>query len=272
MALKYLDKNNISEEDNQIAINVRNHIRQGNRVIGVPGEGLRQTLIELEHKRDEQKKISDIAWEMSDPELEQQIALTKAGIEGEKQLCEYLERILKLDDKLQGVVAFASLSYEPERYKDLGYTPDTDTLLVYGHNILIIDAKNLKLKPNQEIILVGNSLVDPEKGKELLTVNPSVQVWEKIMANKNIPIDSIDGYVCIVNKTPVNIDRDDEWYASHIKPIHISELLEVLEDWIASCPGETMYLDMLTEVAKAQIKEDRNLSFDPDAIKRKYGV
>ena len=76
----------------------------------------------------------------------------------------------------------------------------------------------------------------------------------KDMAKKNIPIDSIDGYVCIVNKTPVNIERDDEWYASHIKPIHISELLEVLEDWVASCSGETMYLDMLTEVAKAQIK------------------
>ena len=85
-------------------------------------------------------------------------------------------------------------------------------------------------------------------------------------------MDSIDGYVCIVNETPVNIARDEEWYASNIKPIHICELREILEEWVSNKDGETLYLDMLTEIAKAQIREEKNLSFDADKIKRMYGI
>ena len=264
-----LDKND--KERYQLAINVRNYLVEGNRVIGDPGEGLRQTLIGLEKERDNQD-VSILDWGMKNPELEAQISMTKAGIEGEVKLCEYLQTLLKHDDKLNGIVAFASLSHEPEKYAELGYTPDTDTLLVYGRNLLIIDAKNLKLKANQQIILVGNTLVDPDKGKEILTVNPSTQVWEKIMADRGIPIDSIDGYVCIVNETPVEIIRDEEWYASNIKPIHICELRDVLEGWVANKEGNTLYLNMLTEIATAQIKKEKDLSFDVNEIKRKYGI
>jgi hypothetical protein len=271
--LTKLNKDNILPEDHDLAINVRNYIRSGDRVIGTPGEGLRQTLVELEHKRDAQKNVSILDWSMKDPELETQIALTKAGLEGEIKLCEYLQTLLKNDDKLQGIVAFASLSSEPEKFEQLGYTPDTDTLLVYGRNLLVIDAKNLKLKPNQEVILVGNVLMDPDKGKELLTVHASTPIWENIMSKRGLPIDSIDGYVCIVNDTPIDICRDDEWYASTTKPIHISELRVILEEWVESHSDcDTMYLDTLVEVAKTQIKEEKNISFDVNAIKRMYGI
>lgn len=266
-----LNQDGIRDEDKNQAINVRNYLLSGNRVIGVPGEGLRHTLKELEKQRDNQE-VSVLDWNMKNVDLETQISMTKAGIEGEMKLCEYLQTLLKYDDKLKGIVAFASLSYDTGKSADLGYIPDTDTLLVYGHNLLVIDAKNLKLKPNQEIILVGNSLVDPDKGKELLTVNPSTHIWEKVMADRGIPLESINGYVCIVNETPVNITRDDEWYASNIKPIHICELREILEEWVSNKDGETLYLDMLTEIAKAQIREEKNLSFDADKIKRMYGI
>lgn len=269
-----LNCDNIRDEDKNRAINVKNYILSGNRVIGDPGEGLRHTLAELE-KRKENQEVSIIDWNMKDVELETQISMTKAGIEGEVKLCEYLQTLLKYDDKLKGIVAFASLSYDTGKAADLGYIPDTDTLLVYGRHILIIDAKNLKLKPNQEIILVGNSLVDPDKGKELLTVNPSTHIWEKVMADRGIPLESIDGYVCIVNETPVNITRDEEWYASNIKPIHICELREILEDWVSNKDGEVMYLDTLTEIAKAQIKKEKNMNITEDEwdkIKRMYGI
>ena len=39
-----LNQDGIQQEDKQLAINVRNYLVAGNRVIGDPGEGLRQTL------------------------------------------------------------------------------------------------------------------------------------------------------------------------------------------------------------------------------------
>ncbi len=47
---------------------------------------------------------------------------------------------------------------------------------------------------------------------------------------------------------------------------------EILEEWVSNKDGETLYLDMLTEIAKAQIREEKNLSFDADKIKRMYGI
>ena len=38
----------IKPEDKNLAINVMNYLKSGNRVIGDPGEGLRQTLAKLE--------------------------------------------------------------------------------------------------------------------------------------------------------------------------------------------------------------------------------
>ena len=108
-----LNQDGIRPEDKQLAINVRNYLVAGNRVIGDPGEGLRQTLAQLEEQRDS-REFGKTDWEMKDPELEAQISKTKAGIKGEEELCEYLTRLVKYDDKLDGLVAFASLAYKFE--------------------------------------------------------------------------------------------------------------------------------------------------------------
>lgn len=265
-----LNQDGIKPEDKQLAVNVRNYLVAGNRVIGDPGEGLRQTLSELEHKKDDQV-FSKTDWVVKDAELEGQIAATKAGIIGEEKLCEYLSTLIKYDDKLNGLVAFASLAYDFGEENDKDYIPDTDTLLVYGNHILIVDAKNLKTKPNQVLMLAEGAVIDADKGKELITVNPSTHIWEKVMANAGIPLESIDGYVCIVNDTQIEIIRDDEWYNSNTKLIHISELKSILEEWVEG-KDNTLHLNMLTEIAKAQIKKEKNISFDVDSIKRKFGV
>lgn len=265
-----LNQDGINPEDKQLAINVRNYLVAGNRVIGDPGEGLRQTLAELERQRDS-REFGKADWEMKDPELESQISKTKAGIKGEEELCEYLTRLVKYDDKLNGLVAFASLSYDLGKQENLGYIPDTDTLLVFGNHLLVVDAKNLKIKQGQALMLLDGVVVDAEKGKEILEVHPSTHIWEKVMANAGIPLESIDGYVCIVNDTPVEIVRTDEWYESHTKLIHISELRGILEEW-AENKNNTLSLKMLTEIAKAQIKKEKDISFDVDSIKRKFGV
>lgn len=264
-----LNQSGIKPEDKQLAINVRNYLIGGNRVIGDPGEGLRQTLATLENERDN-KNFGLTDWIVKDSELEQQIAMTKAGIIGEEKLCEYLSTLIKYDDKLEGLVAFASLAYDFGEENDKDYIPDTDTLLVYGNHLLVVDAKNLKTKQNHPIMLMDGAVVD-EKGKELITVHPSTHIWQRVMENAGIPLESIDGYVCVVNDTDTEIIRNDEWYECHTKLIHISELKSILEEWVEN-KSNTLQLNMLTEIAKAQIKKQKNISFDIDSIKRKFGV
>lgn len=264
-----LNQDGIRPEDKQLAIKVRNYLIAGSRVIGDPGEGLRQTLAKLEEQKNS-KVYTAIDWRVKDAELESQISKTKAGIDGEEKLCEYLASLIKYDDKLDGLIAFASLSYELEN-NDKDYIPDTDTLLVYGNHLLVVDAKNLKTKPGQSLMLLDGVVVDAEKGKEILEVHPSTHIWTKVMQNAGIPIESIDGYVCIVNDNEVEIVRTDEWYESHTKLIHIAELRPVLEEWVEG-KDNTASLKLLTEIAKAQIKKEKNISFDVDSIKRKFNI
>ena len=264
-----LVQDGIRPEDKSLAINVRNYLVAGNRVIGDPGEGLKQTLVKLEQQRDN-KDIGKTDWLMKDSALEEQIFKTTAGIKGEEQLCEFLARLIKYDDKLNGLIAFASLSYQQGEDNPLDYIPDTDTLLVYGKHLLVVDAKNIKTKPGKPLMLMDGLVVD-DKGKEVLEVHPSTHIWVKAMNNAGIEIESIDGYVCIVNDTETEIIRTDEWYTSHTKLIHISELRGILEEWVEG-KDNTLYLNMLTEIAKAQIKKEKHLSMDIDAIKRKFGI
>ena len=98
------------------------------------------------------------------------------------------------------------------------------------------------------------------QGKEIIEVHPSTHIWEKVMAQAGIPLDSIDGYVCIVNDQEVEIIRDEYWYECHTKLIHIAELKDILEEWVEGKDNK-LSLKMLTEIAKAQIKKEKNLSF-----------
>ena len=265
-----LNQDGIEPEDRELAINVRNYLLAGNRVIGDPGEGLRQTLATLEERRNSQNfSITD--WVVKDSHLETQIQLTKAGIEGEIKLCDYLATLIKYDDKLDGLVVFASLAYNFGEENDKDYIPDTDTLLVYGNHILVVDAKNIKTKPEQLIAIMGPMLVDADNLKELIEVHPSTHIWKRVMDEHKIPLGSIDGYVCIVNDTQIEIIRDDAWYSCQTKPIHVSELKGVLEKWVSG-KDNTLSLKMLTEIAKAQIKKEKDISFNVNDIKRQFGI
>lgn len=263
-----LNQDGIAQEDKQLAVNLRNYLINGNRVIGDPGEGLKQTLKSLEKRMDD-SGTGVMDWGIDNVELIAQIAKTKAGIKGEEDLCEYLATLIKYDDKLDGLIAFASLSYEQDDNM-LDYIPDTDTLLVYGNNLLVIDAKNLKTKAGKTLILVENTIMDEDE-KEILKVHPSTHIWKDALSSKNIPVESIDGYVCIVNNTYTPIERDETWYYSHTKPIHISELKNELERWVQN-KDNTANLKLLVEIAKAQIKKEKKISFDVDKIKRQFGI
>ena len=77
--------------------------------------------------------------------------------------------------------------------------------------------------------------------------------------------------VCIVGKTPITIVRDEMWEHSTTKPIHIVELRSVLHEWVSG-KDNTLRLDILTEVAKAQIKEEKTLGLNLDAMKKELGI
>lgn len=267
-----LNKDNIKQEDISLAISVRNYLRNGLVVIGNPGLGLKKTLAHLE------EQLSSIVysptdWKMNNEDLELQIALTKAGIDGEKDLCEYLAKLLKYDDKLDGIVAFASLSYEDSSndFEQHDYIPDTDVLLVYGRNILIIDAKNLKTKSNRIYRLEDGCILD-DKDKLILEVKSSIPIWRRVFSNANIDIDSISSYVCIVNKTTTNIEEPYEEGFSNNTLIHISNLKDVLHSWIDAISDNTVYLSILTEIAKSQIREEKHTEINFDNMKKLLGV
>lgn len=263
-----LNCDNIKEEDKSLAISVRNYLASGNRVIGQPGESLKQTLVQLEKELENKEyKITD--WQLTDAHLIAKIAMTKAGIKGEEGLCDYLSTLLKYEDKLEGLVAFASLCYKPEENtKD--YVPDTDTLLVYGKNVLVVDAKNLKTRQGHPLMLKDGNIVD-DKEKPIIHVNSSIHIWKNIFYSAGIQINSIEGYVCIVNDTPTEIIRNNEWEICHNKLIHISELHDILINWIQNKDNK-LYLDMLTQIAKTQVKKEKKIDLDIDSIKRQFGV
>ena len=254
----------VTPEDKALAVGVRNHLRAGRRVIGNPGIGLKKTLKKLEEKL-EQKTTSKTDWELKQPELIAQIAMTKAGIEGEERLCEYLSNLVKYENDLSDIVCFASLSFDDGR-ENKDYIPDTDTILVYGKNILIIDAKNLKIK-STEVYHLSNGVVSDHKEKPLIEVHSSVPIWEKVFNNAGIEIESIKGYVCVVGDIPMQIEDGDD----DLTLIHIAQLKNILKEWVKDKSSDTE-LKLLTEIAKAQIREEKKLSFDVEKIKKQLGV
>ena len=261
---------NSKPEDKILAIDIRNHLVNGQFVIGNPALGLKKTLHKLETELEHTQDISAVDWQMSNGELIQKIAMTTAGIEGEEKLCDYLSRLVKYDDDLFGLVAFASLSYE-QKFENLDYIPDTDVLLVYGKHVLILDAKNLKTSPYKEYRLEESCTVD-DKDKLVLELHPSTHIWRNAFDVAGIEVESIDGYVCIINKTPTNIIRNEEWYNCDTKLIHANELRGILHEWTKN-KDNTLYLNLLVEIAKAQIREDKSdMNFDPSAIKRRLGL
>jgi len=262
-----IDKNNIPPKDTEQATRVLNHLRQGQFVIGNPGLGLRKTLKTLEAKFDE-SNTAELDWHIDNAQLIAQIAATRAGITGEENLCEYLAKLIKYDKNLRGIVAFASLSYEQDN-NNLDYIPDTDTLLVLGKNLLVIDAKNLKTKAGKPLML-DNGFVLDEKGKPLIHVNSSTNIWKKIMSAANIEIDNISEFVCIVNNTDTPIiETEDE----EMKLIHIAQLHQKLVEWATQHKTETIYLNILTEISKAQIYEDKSdCDLDIANIRKQFGV
>ena len=264
-----INKDNISEQDHEYALQILNTLRNGGRVIGNPGHGLEITLKNLEEKRDS-KQLSKFEWGIKDAELEENIAKLKAGIEGEKNLSDFLSQLLKYNDDLDGIIAFASLSQEQEN-NDLDYIPDSDFLIVRNDNFLIIDAKNVSTNPNVPIHLVGNDiLTDSDKPKTVLEgVHSSVKVWQNYFDKMGIKYNSIKNIVCIVNKKGAYITPPE---ATDMELIHIVDLNKYLTYWYEFDSGnDYVRLYDLVQLAKCQIRKEKS-ELNLTNMRRLFGV
>lgn len=266
------DVENIADEDKIIALQVLNRLKVGDRVFGNVAEGLKETLSNLEKDLDNiEKNKNELDYLDNDGEIKSQIRMIKAGIKGEEALGEYFEKVVKLDDKLQDLVIFASLS-DPDQNaigEENGYIADSDFVAVYGNYILILDAKNITTSPELPIYLDGNDLVTVG-GQPILELHPSTHIWKNIFQKNRTPYVSIHGCVVIVNKKGALVWKNPEWYRSEVKPIHISDLVPFLHEWIKDKDPETN-LSILTTLAKMQIKKEESI-LDLSASRRRFGI
>lgn len=266
----HIIKDFIEDEDKLTALLVMNRLKSGDRVFGNPGEGLKQTLKNLEEEYDKKEKNKNaLDFLPNDEEYKSQCNKLKAGINGEETLAEYFEKIIKHDKELQDIILFASLSDPEQSDENQGYISDSDFVAIYGNNILILDAKNINTNPELPIYLDGNDLVTVG-GVSLLELHPSIYVWKRIFQKNNITYTSIHGCTVIVNKKGACVWKNQDWHKSDVKPIHISELVDFLHDWVKDKSPDTN-LSMLTILSKMQIKKEKsnlNLSY----TRKRFGI
>lgn len=262
-------KENIALEDKSYAVDILNKLRAGDRTFGAPAEGLKIQLKELEKNKPKENSFNDINYNLDDSDYAGQVAKLKAGIKGEEELSQYFEKVIRLDKELSDIIVFASLG-DVESDKD--YIPDTDFLCVYGSNILTIDAKNIKTKPDIPLFVSGNGIYSALNHDEpILEVNPSVPVWKKILSQEyHGNIESIHGCVCVINKTGTMVMQDEDWWRSEIKPIHISGLVDYLHTWIEG-KVPSVDLNLLVTIMKKQIYKPKS-DMDLTMGKRIFGV
>ena len=261
----------VDEANKLSALDVMNRLKEGDRVFGNPAEGLKKTMKKLEDELDKQEKEKDaLDYLDKSGDLRSNISMLKSGITGEEELAEFLEIAIKEDEKLQDCIVFASLSDPNQNSGGDEYISDSDFIFIYGQDILIVDAKNIRTTPQIPIYLAGNSLVSANGAVLLEEINPSVKVWEKIFKKNHAKYNSIHGCTVIVNKQGALIWRNQEWYDSEIKPVHISELVDFLHEWIEGKSNKTS-LNTLAVISNMQIKED-TANMDFSYAKRMFNI
>lgn len=215
------------------------------------------------------KKKDTLDFLDNDDEFRVNYAKLKAGINGEEMLAEYFEKIIKHDLELQDVILFASLSDPEQDNGDGEYISDSDFIAVYGNHILILDSKNILTNPEIPIYLQGNDLCTVG-GNAILELHPSTHIWQRVFQNYNVPYESIHGCVVIVNKRGACIWKNKDWHQSEVKPLHVSELVNFLHEWIKD-KEPTTNLSLLTALVKMQVKKEQSNLNLRDNMKR-FGI
>lgn len=263
-------KGNVTRSQKEEALKLMNSLKAGNRVFGNPAEGLKKTLKGLEQRlADMESNRGKLDYLANDGEILTDIRLVKAGIKGEEGLAEWLERIVKYDPVLQDLIVFASLSDPEQNSGGDEYISDSDFLAVYGRHVLILDAKNIRTSPDVPIYLDGDQLVTVG-GQPLLDLHPSVHVWNRLFDREGVYTLSVHGCVVIVNDSGAVVWKNQQWHRSEVKPVHISELVDFLHQWVEGKDPE-VDLSMLVSIANMQIRTE-GTDLDLRGAAKRFGV
>lgn len=260
-------KSTVMEEDKKYASTILTQLRIGDRVFGNPARGLKITLKKLEEEK-KSLELNKGKLEVLDNtgDINSDIRKLKAGIKGEEDLAKYFEKVVKYDKDLQDIIVFASLS-DPEHNEDSeekGYIPDSDFIVIYGRDVLVVDAKNIVTSPEIPVYMQGNNLMSLSSPEPILELHPSIYLWKEIFNKYGVEFNSIHGLTVVVNKSGMLIWKNDVWKSSEVKPIHISELVEFLHNWISDKESITD-LNMLVTISKMQIRKEKS-KFNKDYI------
>jgi hypothetical protein len=176
-----------------------------------------------------------------------------------------------MDHVLSDLIVFASLSDPEQNSGGEKYISDSDFLLMYGGHVLILDAKNIRTAPDIPLFLKGNDL-KAAGGATLLELHSSVPIWRNILINHHAPYQSIHGCVVIVNNNKTqSIWKNQEWKMSDVKPIHITELVKFLHEWVDGKEPE-VDLALTVAVARMQIRKDKGNSDIKAAMGRIFKI
>ena len=264
------DVDRLQSTDKQLAVQIMNKLKAGYRVFGNPAEGLKYTLKNLEAQLASMESgMGKLDFMLNDAEIRDSMSKIKAGIVGEETLAEYFERIVKYDETLEDIIFFASLSDPEQNSGGDDYISDSDFVAIYGRNVLILDAKNIRTNPEVPIYLDGNTLVSVG-GKPILELHPSTFVWQRVFQQAGCEVESIKGCVVIVNQSGAAIWKNKDWHASNVQPVHISELVGYLTSWVDGKDSSTD-LSTVTALSKMQIRKEKT-SLDLTNVRRRFKI
>lgn len=277
-----IDKSNIRSEDSKLAIQMLNKLRSGQRVFGNPGEFSNYSLKKLSDQNTKSSNSLDDAfnklkWQNDDEELKKNIAKAKAQKKREIELSEYIEKIIKNDKSLDGIISFASLLFNDKEFienqeddKFIYYIP---FVLIYGKSCLIIQVVSMMTNTkNPMFVTYAKNELDENipfnwdicssfgSTKEKLT-DPKYSV-EKFCNEYGAEFNNVDGLAMFVNRKGALIYKNAEWYESNCKPLHISEFLKFIREWIKD-KDNTCCLNDLVQLSKLQVRKEKpEMSYD----------
>lgn len=277
-----IDKSNIRSEDFKLAIQMLNKLRSGQRVFGNPGEFSNYSLKKLSDQNTKSSNSLDDAfkglkWQNDDEELKKNIAKAKAQKKREIELSEYIEKIIKNDKSLDGIISFASLLFNDKEFienqeddKFIYYIP---FVLIYGKSCLIIQVVSMMTNTkNPMFVTYAKNELDENipfnwdicssfgSTKEKLT-DPKYSI-EKFCDEYGAEFNNVDGLAMFINRKGALIYKNAEWYKSNCKPLHISEFLKFIREWIKD-KDNTCCLNDLVQLSKLQVRKEKpEMSYD----------
>lgn len=162
------------------------------------------------------------------------------GIEGEKQTASTLKSIAENNP---GMFIFHSLSW-PES------SGDTDHVVIYGNNLIVIDSKRWKKARKYSVTASGTILrgtVPFDSGK--VKVRYAVNHWKKLF-----PEMKVTGVVTIAQEK-VFVSRDRNWYTAPYRLVENEKLAEFLTETFEKTRNKQVSGSTLVKLGAYCIKE-----------------